>query len=323
MDFAPVLGLVIFLMCGLALAFLAGVWWTVHRLTRPTRRTYANALAHGRPGEPDQLPPREGSRRTYQKWTVAWRGLDLPVWDFPGDGRPSTPVFIFTHGWGDSRIGAFTRAAALLPLASRCIAWDMPGHGDALGASCLGAHEHAALRAIIERVEGQAPIVLLGWSLGAGVSIAAASGWDAPASHRVIGVIAEAPYRHAITPARNVMRLLGAHVEPVLRASFVVLGRRLGVGADWARPGPFDRAQLARSVHCPLLVLHGALDAVSPPQDGRDIAACAPRGTFVELPDLGHHSMWTDPATSARAVDAVARFLDAADTPTTMLHAHR
>lgn len=288
-----------------AVAWVVGVvlltLWTLHRLLHPPRRTYASALAQGRPGEPDQLAPRHGTRRTFDSWTTAWRGLALPVWDFPGDA-PEGPVFILTHGWGDSRIGALTRAAILLPIASRIIAWDMPGHGDAPenSACALGAHEHEALRTLIEQVAspigggGAPPVFLLGWSLGAGVSIAAMSGWNEPAAACVRGVIAEAPYRLPQTPARNMLRSFGLPHAVNLPVALALARWRIVAPPMWSvADGTFDRAALARGLACPLLVIHGEDDAIAPVQDGREIAAAAPRGEVLTLQGVGHYSIWT------------------------------
>ncbi len=285
---------------GYAVGVVLLTLWTLHRLLHPPRRTYASALAQGRPGQPDQLAARNGQRRTFESWTITSHGHSLPVWDFPGDA-PAGPVFILTHGWGDSRIGALTRAQALLPHSSRIIAWDMPGHGDAPddSACALGAHEHEALRTLIERVTssqapGSAPVFLLGWSLGAGVSIAAMSGWAEPAAALVRGIIAEAPYRLPQTPARNMLKSFGLPFAVNLPIALALARWRIGAPPLWGMAGgTFDRAALARGLVCPLLVIHGEDDAISPVEDGRDIAAAAPRGGLLTLPGVGHYSIWT------------------------------
>src|SRR5262249_38296638 len=155
-------------------------------------------------------------------WTCRWRGLDLPVWDVEGD-RPDGPIFILSHGWGDSRVGALTRTPSLAAFASRLILWDMPGHGEARGACTLGLEEVGALFRLIEPIDK--PVVLYGWSLGADVSIAAAT-----VSPSVTGVIAEAPYRLPRTPARNVLRTFGLPWRINLPLALGLLGIRWGVG---------------------------------------------------------------------------------------------
>ncbi len=307
----PLLGLILFLAAGLLLGLLALTGWTLHRLRHPPRRTYASALAQGRPAQPDQLPARDGTgaARTFESWTVESRGLSLPVWDFPGDGPPNAPVFILTHGWGDSRIGALTRAQALLPLASRFIAWDIPGHGDAPGACVLGVSEHEALRNIIERVNSDR-VVLLGWSLGAGISIAAMSNWQSDAVHRVLAIIAEAPYCLPQTPARNMMRAFGLPSTANLPFAMAAMRVLSGATAAWQHAnGPFDRAALARTITCPLLVIHGSEDAISPVEDGHAIASAAPQADILVLPGAGHYSLWTQEDSRAAVLQRIRSLL--------------
>lgn len=288
----------LFLLIGLVVWLIWLTWYTLRVLTRPYRRTYASALARGTPGDPSELPPGPHGPRTFTSWEFDTAGLRLPVWDCPGD-RVDGPVIVLSHGWGDSRIGGLSRVQRLAPFASRLILWDIPGHGDAPGTCTLGTHEVAALFALLEQLGG--PVVLYGWSLGAGVSIATAA--IAPT---VAAVIAEAPYRVPITPARNVMRGVGLPWRMNLAPAMSLLGIRFGVGPRWRG---FDRAALATSLTAPLLVLHGEEDEVCPLEDGRAIAAAASRGTFVPIPGGRHHGLWTDPALADVCAARVEAFL--------------
>lgn len=304
------MGLVLLLAVGALVATLLVVGWTIRAITRPPRRTYASALAKGRPGEPSQLMPRaDGTPRSFDTWTIKFRSADLPVWDMQGDARDG-PAFILSHGWGDSRIGALTRAHFLLPLASRVVMWDMPGHGDAPGSTRMGVDEHEALRTLVERVaaSGSQRVVLMGWSLGAGVSLRAAAAGSSPAPATVVGVIAEAPYCLAITPARNMLRAFGMPHGWVADWAMGFIGADLGVGWRWNKTEPFDRATHAAQLRVPLLVLHGEQDDISPVADGEAIANAA-HGTIVKLPNGEHHGLWTTEATAITCFTAVRDFV--------------
>ena len=122
----------------------------------------------------------------------------------------------------------------------------------------------------------------------------------------VTAIIAEAPYRHAPTPARNVLRIRGLPYRWNIAPAFALLGLRFGVGARWSG---FDRALHAAGLACPLVVIHGELDEVCPMNDGREIAA-AGRGVLVAVPDAGHHGLWTHPESAAVCVGAVREFLN-------------
>jgi pimeloyl-ACP methyl ester carboxylesterase len=302
-NLASIEGLAVLLLVGLLIALVAATWYTVHMLTHPPRRTYASALARNRAGDPGELDAGPRGKHRWSAWNLRWRNLDLPVWDIEGD-KPDGPVIILSHGWGDSRIGGLTRTPALAAFASRLILWDMPGHGEAPGTCSLGNYEVESLLALVDRVGS--PAILYGWSLGAGVSIAAAARLD-PA--RVSAVIAEAPYRLPQTPARNVLRSFGLPWRINLPLALTILGVRFGIGPKWRG---FDRAELAAGLRVPLLVIHGAQDDICPVQDGRDIAQAA-KGPheMIELDDAGHHSLWTDAKSSEGCAAAVDRFLSA------------
>jgi pimeloyl-ACP methyl ester carboxylesterase len=280
---------------GLVLAFVAVTAYTAWMLTHPYRRTYASAVSKGRAGEPGELRRADGTPRAFTSWELNWGALKLPVWDVTGDD-PSGPVFVLSHGWGDSRIGALSRIEHLAPVASRLVMWDMPGHGEAPGRCSLGVREVGALQTLVEQVG--APVVLYGWSLGAGVSIAAASDKSVGLVGRLVAVIAEAPYRVPLTPARNVIASWGLPWRGVLPMALKLIGVE------------FDRAVQAQALACPLLVIHGEHDEVCPVHDGEAIARAAGRGaTLVVVPGAGHHGLWTTPEHAERCGESVADFL--------------
>jgi dienelactone hydrolase len=158
-----------------------------------------------------------------------------------------------------------------------------------------GTREVADLRELLKHVPTDQSVILVGWSLGAGVSIAAAAG-DA----RIRGVIAECPYRRLPTPARNMMRTTGMPWRTNLRPALWLLG--LGEGT-------FDRAVDASNLACPLLVIHGDADEISPHEDGEAIAKAAPRGELATIRGGGHQGLWVDPSTREACGHAVAAWL--------------
>lgn len=271
---SAIFGMLPVLALGLALYVGTLTLVTYRRLTRPPRRTYAWAVSKGVPGDPSELV----TPRRFERFEFSREGLTLIGWSIDGD-RPDGPVVVLTHGWADSKVGALRRVDAVAPCASRVIAWDLRGHGESAGTSTLGLRENEDLLALIETVESGTPIVLFGWSLGAGVSLAAAA-----KCARVVGVIAESPYRLPQTPAGNV---LAARSMP-WRLNLPLALRLVGSGAAWR---DFDRRAVAERLQVPLLVIHGETDAVSPVADGRAIAE-AGRGEFVPLA-AGHNDVWT------------------------------
>jgi pimeloyl-ACP methyl ester carboxylesterase len=292
-----VIGLLELLAIGYAIFLAVLIVHSAWALTHPHRKTYAWAVSRGRAGDPSELP---GPGRPFTSWTFNARGRTLAVWDIPGDDAAG-PTLILSHGWADSRLGGLVRIPFLAPTASRLILWDVRGHGEAPGACHLGTTEVTDLLALIEAVGGSG-LVLYGWSLGAGVSIAAGA-----RSESVSGVIAEAPYRQVITPAWNVMRGFRLPYRLNLPPAMWLLGMLFGVGPAWRG---FDRAVLASKLRCPLLIIHGDQDAVCPVRDARDIAAAAPRAELLVVSGGGHNNLWTEPAFADRCAAAARKFMD-------------
>ncbi|MCB9846792.1 MAG: alpha/beta hydrolase [Phycisphaeraceae bacterium] len=308
-------GLLLLLTLGL-LGFVALLsWWTAHRLRRPPRRTVAYAIARGVPANPGEMPEPIG----YEDTTIALRGdngrtFEAPVWLIEGDD-PEGPILIATPGWGDSRIGLLPKLRTLTPVCSRIIAWDPPGLGEGAGRCALGAHEPGLLLELARRVrtdtDPRRGIALYGWSMGAGISIAAAA--SATTEDRIDAVIAESPYRRPWTPAHSVLRQAGYPYRVNAPIAFAALGWRLGMGARW---GAFDRAPLARRLRCPLLVIHGSDDDVCPVSDARDIDRAASRSMLVIVDGAGHNNLWTDERFKPQSASAVRDFLLALRAPT-------
>ncbi len=288
------LGLAALLAIGFALAVVTAALLTAHRLRRPPRRTAGWAASRGVPADPGEL----AEPKPFTPRTLSLSGREVELWEIEGDAA-SGPVVIVTPGWGDSKVGALPRLDALAPWASLVVAWDPPGLGVSPGACGLGVREPVMLSELCERYARDAGIVLYGWSLGGGASVCAGT------SAGVAGVIAEAPYRFAPTPARNVLRAAGLPYRINLPIAMAMLGVRLGVGPAWRG---FDRAARARDLRVPLLVVHGTSDAVCPTDDGRAIAGAAPDGSIAEIPGGGHNDLWSDEANRRACIDAVRAF---------------
>lgn len=294
-------GLAALLLLGLLIFWLIGVAWTLFSLTRPPRKTYASAVRRGLPGDPGELDePLE-----YAEWTFTSRGRQLSAWDIKAM-NPDGPVAVMTHGWGSSKRSALGRMQPMLPFVSRIIAWDQPGHGDSPGSCDLGVGEAEDLIALIEHTDPKQPVILFGWSMGSGVSIAA----GAELGERVRAIIAEAPYRLAYTPARNVVDDAAMPWRVTLWPGFMLMGllrkRSLKWAGQWIH---FDRAEHAEKLACPLLVVHGTEDTTCPVEDGREIAQAAPEGTFVPIDGAGHNDLWSDDAFRAQISGAMRDFL--------------
>lgn len=307
---ASMIGLGQLLLVGLVLSVILVTWITIHRLRHPPRRTYSWAVARSLPGDPSELEaPRE-----YETIDLTFPKLSTRAWIIPGDA-PDGPLIICTPGWGDSKIGILPRLEALVPYASRIVAWDPPGHAEASGAWDFGLRTAPMLLEIIRtlRASDTERVILFGWSMGAGVSIAAAAHDAADNTNLISGVIAEAPYAMPWTPAYRVLHLSGLPWRINGPIAFALLGIMHGVGPRWraTKNGlpAFDRTQLAARLTCPLRIIHTDTDEVCPIEDARAIAAAAPDAQLSIIHNGTHNTLWTNPETRSECIEAVGEFL--------------
>jgi len=297
-------GLAELLGIGLALAIAIATWMVVWRLRHPPRRTYAWAIAKGVPGDPSEL---DAPRMFVATELAVGGGIRCAAWDIRGD-RPDGPAIICTPGWGDSKIGVLPRIDALCAHASRVIAWDPPGSGETPGTCPMGTREPAMVLEIarwLRREERVTRTIAHGWSLGGGVAVVAA-GMDAPRGENLIdGVISESPYRFPWTPAFRVMRAAALPWRINGPIAMGALGVRLGVGPRWSGHGGFDRAEWAKLVRVPMVVIHGTADDICPIDDGRAIADSArAHARFVVIDGGGHNDLWADDRWKSVVADA-------------------
>ena len=269
---------------------VAGV---VREAVKPERKTLGWALGRGLPSEPTAwgLPARE--------WRHEHDGTSCPVWDI-GEPDPAAPAAIVLHGFARSRYDALARVGPLLPFVKRIIMPDLPGHGDASGRGTrLGTDEELFVESLATAAT-TGPLLLVGHSLGATVALHAAS-LDALAP-RVEGVIALAPYERLRTPLGARLDLRAMPRTPILKPTLVALSA-LGIRER------STRAAAARSA-CPIAILAGEIDPVTPIEEARAIAEAAPRSRFTVIPNARHddfHTLGREEMTASLAWIAHAR----------------
>ncbi|MBO6739340.1 MAG: alpha/beta hydrolase [Phycisphaerales bacterium] len=296
----PILGLIQILAIGFVIGLGSLILYTAWMLTHPPRRTYAWSVSRSQAGDPSELD----EPLQFENCEIDTKHGRVPIWDIAGRD-PTGPVVLMTHGWGSSRQGALKRMYPIADHASRIIAWDLPGHGEAPAHAQMGADEHeAAIELLTVLGISDEDLVLFGWSMGAGISLAIAA--DPHCPQRLRGVICEAVYRVPYTPAQAVLALRGIPHRLSLKPALSLIGLKLGQGARWHG---FDRAQLAARVQVPTLFLHGDQDPVSPIQDAMDVSEYAPHAERCIIDGAGHNNIWADPHYRAVASEAVSGFM--------------
>ena len=280
---------------GLLIVVLTGL--LVHQMRHPPRHTAGYAVARGLACDPSDI------HLAFEEWRLERPdGETVPVWEIKTDRRPSDDecrlTGVFVHGWGHSRIDALARVEPFVPLLDRIVLYDLRGHGEAQHSSSrLGQRDDDDLVELIHRL-GDGRFVLVGHSMGAVIAIRAVG--RMAAGHRIAGVIAYGPYCAFDVSLRGRLRVAGFPTRPITDLALLTL-RCIGV-----TPLSLDERDVAR-MNCPLLVIHGRADGVSPIGHARRLASAA-GGQLEEIEGAGH----LDPHTvdADQHAEIVRRFLE-------------
>ncbi len=278
-------GLAILLLIALAVLGVLLAAMVAHGATHPPRHTAGYALAHSLACDPGELDLR------FESWTLDRPdGAKLPVWEVQtGNARSEENdiTVVFLHGWGRSRIDLLARIRPWDELCDRLVLYDLRGHGESTGgASRLGCDEDADLIALLERL-GEARFILVGSSMGGVIGISAAAA-DEAVCQRIVGLIAYGPYLDFHTSLRRRLGAAGLPTRPFTNLAmlwFRLRGLRQGCTLE-------DAARL----RCPLLVIRGDEDRISPAHHAQMIVARAPDAVLHTAQGAGH--------SDAHAVDA-------------------
>jgi 3-oxoadipate enol-lactonase len=285
------LGLAVLFLVAAVLLLLGFSAAAVHRMTHPRRLTYATAIGRNLPASPADV----GLDFVEESLTFS-DGSRTPLWIVRGRNA-SGPIVILTHGWADGRYGVLAWCDLVADFASTMVLYDLRGQGESSAPmSELGTAEVDDLLALAAHVAREdRPIVLIGLSMGAGISIAAA----AREPGLVAGVIGESAYRRGMQPVVGFFRINHWPIWPF----YHLIG--LWLTLRFTSDKRFDRAAHAARLRCPLLLLHGGQDPIAPVEAAREIAAAAPNAKLVVFDEASHLDLVKiDPARYREALAA-------------------
>ena len=189
--------------------------------------------------------------------TVSVDGQQIAFLESEGDGR----AVVFVHGNSSS-------ARTWLPVLTgpfgrhfRCLAFDLPGHGESAAAADHSAYSlpgYAAVLAGFSRARGAADAVIVGWSLGGHIALEAAPAMPDAVGYVIFGappVASAAQMAEAFLPNPAMNTAFTADVSPelarALAASFTAPGSALPLDeftADILRTDGAARAAMFASV---------------------------------------------------------------------------
>lgn len=185
------------------------------------------------------------------------------------------PAVLLLHGWGED-------ASTMAPVAEQVLARDwhvvsisMRGWLGSSGVDDYGLSASRDIGGVLSWIRRQprvSSIVLLGFSMGGLMAALAAA--DQQQGDLAGVTLVSAPsdlisfYRE--TAYGGVRRYLDATLQP----------------NQWRDSSPLTHAQ---SLVHPMLIVTGAQDSMTPPDQGQRLAKAAPNAKLVELDRMGHH----------------------------------
>ncbi|HNX27263.1 MAG TPA: alpha/beta fold hydrolase [Phycisphaerae bacterium] len=207
-------------------------------------------------------------------------GINLDVWVIFSKKREyekTKGTVMLLHGFEDSKRNMLSLGETLAGDGYDVVLNDMRAHGRSGGKYVtFGAVERRDVLAIAdyllnEHVINQ-PLYAMGFSMGAATAILYAAD-----DSRCKAVVAIAPYSDART-------VLHHHSGYISDEQFAAAWARAGEIAGF-QPDDADVIAAARKIRCPLLVIHGRLDAIVPYEQGKAVYEAA--GGKKELKTVG------------------------------------
>jgi pimeloyl-ACP methyl ester carboxylesterase len=253
-----------------------------------------------------------------------------PVFAATG-GRPFStdrPAVVMIHGAGMDHIVWALQARSLAHRGRAVLALDLPGHGRSAGPALTSIAEMAAWLIRFLGAAGIEKAALCGHSMGSLTALAAAAA--APQRVRrlaLLGVAARMPVHPDL--------LAAAKADPGLAADLIVSWGHGPVGHFGGQPAPglwlmgggqslleraeagvlasdleacdgYDAGAVAPQIACPVLLLLGSEDRMTPPAKAKALANTIPGAVTRLLPGVGHMMMGEAPDA---VIDALLGFL--------------
>jgi pimeloyl-ACP methyl ester carboxylesterase len=239
-------------------------------------------LIRGRPGDPSPLTG-EGGPKGRGRVTDSSKAHDANFSAAPSD-RPCPGTVLILHGLWDSKARFFPLGELLARRGFDVVMPDLRRHGDSTGGyttfGSLEKHDMLALMTGLRAAgDVRGPLWVFGFSMGAAITVRYAA-----LDPLVRGAVAAAPFSDAKTITRRTVPLMSD------RKFDAVWARAAGIaGFD---PADTSTVEAARSLRCPLIVIHGRLDLIVPHSHGRAVFEAAPQPKrFYSVGWAGHPAL--------------------------------
>ncbi len=265
----------------LPLAFCAGcgVEADAHRLLE--HDTTSGKFSLAMLGSSEQLL-REGRIDEHRR-VRAEDGVEIDVWRIGSRSQDAPPkgTAVILHGVLASKAQNFRLGEALARAGYDVVLLDHRAHGQSGGRYITwGAKEARDAKTVVDALladkEIHEPVYVWGISMGAATAILYGA-----LDPRCKGVFAVAPYRDGREISRRLLPF-------VVVADYQAAWKRAGEIAGFD-PAQTDVLAAVRTLHCPLIIVHGTFDTIVPYENGKALYAAAPQPKkFISVP-FGNH----------------------------------
>ena len=185
------------------------------------------------------------------------------------------PAILLLHGWGEDASTMAPVARQVLDRGWHAVSISLRGWHGSTGVDDYGlsaSHDISRVLAWIRRQPEVSGIVLVGFSMGG--LMAALTAADQPAGALDGVVLVSAPTELSSFAQDTAFGGVRRYLEKTLQPR------------QWQDSSPLHHAD--QLVH-PLLVVVGAEDTMTPPDQGRRLAGATPASALVEVAGMGHH----------------------------------
>jgi pimeloyl-ACP methyl ester carboxylesterase len=229
------------------------------------------------------------------------RGVTLSSW-YCNRGN-GTPLIILFHGYSAEKTSLLGEARAFLDLGGSVLLVDFRGSGGSSESyTTVGVHEAEDVAAAVRYARGKLShdnVLLFGRSMGAAAILRAVHAYGIQPD----GVMLEAVFDTLLNTVRHRFRALQVPAFPSAELLVFWGGRQWGFDGFEHNPSAY-----AASVHCPVLLMHGARDPRVRLTEARRVFEAIPATKeFVTFEQSGHESYLSNNASQWRT--AVERFI--------------
>jgi pimeloyl-ACP methyl ester carboxylesterase len=217
-------------------------------------------------------PPPGCVDQSFSGEAVTLRGWDC----VPSSGSRGTIVYL--HGVADNRQSGAGVIGRFLPRGFRVVAYDSRAHGQSDGDACTyGFYEKIDLHRVIDALPS-GPVVLIGSSLGAAVSLQ-----EAAADSRVVAIVAAETFSDLRTVASQ--RAPAFFTRATIDRAFALAETQARFRVDDVSP-----VRAAAAIHVPVLLIHGAEDVDTLPAHSQRVRAALKGPSELVLVPGAHHN---------------------------------